>query len=155
MQKHRGFKKQIEFVQPTGRRRVSGDVLDTAENILNGRIGRTGSENNFVGIVEAKTNDVAVLQYATIDLLSAHVDAAPMPPVFQIPAFTLGDNRCTQARDAAVGKLEMIPGFTTPNAEGRLGQANKPPRAVRGYDFKSSFVDRWQGRHGDHSKPGL
>jgi hypothetical protein len=67
--------------------------------------------------------------------------------VLQIPAVALGDNRGTLTRNAGIGKLEMIPGFTAPYTEGRFGEVNKPSRAVGRYDFEASFVDGWEVRH--------
>jgi len=99
----------------------TGKVLDTAENVLNGSVGPSGSEDDFVGILDAKANDVAVLQFAAIDLLSTHKDAAAVAPVFEIPQVALGDKRGTLTGDAAVGKLEMIPALA----------ASKYRRAIR------------------------
>jgi hypothetical protein len=76
-------------------------------------------------------------------------------PVFKKPAVTFGDNRGTLTRNAAIGKLEMIPGFAAPNTEGRFGQANKPPRTVGRYNFEASFVDGWEVGHLDRLKPEL
>jgi hypothetical protein len=155
MQKHCGFQEQIQFMKAAGRRPGTGKVLDTAENVLNGSVGHGGSENDFVGILDAKADDVAVLQFAAIDLLPTHKDAAAVAPVFEIPQVAIGDKRGTLTGDAAVGKLEMIPGFAASNTEGRYVQENKPPRAIGGYDFETRFVDGWKFRHRDHSVPGL
>jgi hypothetical protein len=155
MQKHCGFQEQIQFMETAGRRPSTGKVLDAAENVLNGSVGHGGSENDFVGILDAKANDVAVLQFAAIDLLSTHKDAAAVAPVFEIPQVALGDKRGTLTGDAAVRKLQMIPAFAASNTEGRYGEENKPPRAIGGYDFETRFVDGWKFRHRDHSVPGL
>jgi hypothetical protein len=143
MQKHRRFEEKVEF--PEAARSGIGVryALNATENVLNGSVRLSGSENNFVGIVEAKTNDVAIIQYAAIGLLSAYEDAAAVAPVFEIPAVTLGNNCGALPGDAIVGKPEMIPSLAAPNTEGRFGEANKSPRAVGRYDFESSFVDGW------------
>jgi hypothetical protein len=155
MQKHCGFQEQIQFMEPAGRRPGTGKVLDTAENVLNGSVGHGGSENDFVGILDAKADDVAVLQFAAIDLLSTHKNAPAVAPVFEVPQVALGDQCGTLTGDAAVGKLKMIPALTASNTEGRYGEENKPPRAVGGYDFETRFVNSWEFRHRDHSVPGL
>src|SRR3981189_1854469 len=142
-------------MEAAGRRPGTGKVLDTAENVLDGRVGPSGSEDDFVGILDAKANDVAILQFAAIDLLSTHKNAPAVAPVFEIPQVALGDKRGTLTGDTAVGKLEMIPAFTASNAEGRYGEENKPPRAVGGYDFETRFVNSVDFRHRDPSVPGL
>ncbi len=142
-------------MEAAGRRAGAGKVLDTAENVLNGSVGPSGSEDDFVGILDAKANDVAVLQFAAIDLLSTHKDAAAVAPVFEIPQVALGDKRGTLTGDAAVGKLEMIPALAASNTEGRYAEENKPPRVVGGNDFKTRFVDGWKFRHRDRSVPEL
>jgi hypothetical protein len=85
---------------------------------LNGSVGCGSSENNFIGIFEAKTNNVAVLQEAAISLLSADVDSTPVSPIFEMPGVILRNNRGTLAGDTAVGQLEMISGLAATNAEG-------------------------------------
>jgi hypothetical protein len=142
-------------MEAAGRRPGTGKVLDTAENVLNGSVGPGGSEDDFVGILDAKANDVAVLQFAAIDLLSTHKDAAAVAAVFEIPQIALTDKRGTLTGDAAVRQLEMIPGLAPSNTEWRLGEENKPPRVVGGSDFETRFVDGWEFRHRDHSVPGL
>jgi hypothetical protein len=142
-------------MEAAGRRPGTGKVLDTAENVLDGSVGPSGSEDDFVGILDAKANDVAILQFAAIDLLSAHKNAAAVAPVFEIPQVALGDKRGTLTGDAAVGKLEMIPALAASYTEGRYVEENKPPRIVGGNDFKTRFVDGWKFRHRDRSVPEL
>jgi hypothetical protein len=155
MQQHCGFQEQIQFVEAAGRRAGTGKVLDTAENVLNGSVGPSGSEDDFVGILDAKANDVAILQFAAIDLLSTHKDTAAVAAVFEIPQIALADKRGALTGDAAVGQLEMIPGLAASNTEWRYAEENKPPRVVGGNDFKTRFVDGWKFRHRDRSVPEL
>ena len=62
--------------------------------------------------LEAKANDVAILQFATLNLLSADEKAVAVPPVFQIISPPLGNNRRGLAGDAAVVKLKVISGYS-------------------------------------------
>jgi hypothetical protein len=117
--------------------------LDVAEDGLNRSVSPRKAADDFIRIVQAETNDVAILQNAAISFFAVHENAAAVSPILQIPAAALGNNRGTLTRDPAVYKLKMIPSFAAPNAEGRFGEANKPGRAVRGYNFQSSFVDGW------------
>src|SRR6266576_1592812 len=138
-------------MEAAGRRPGAGKVLDTAENVLNGSVGAGRSEDDFVGILDAKANDVAVLQFAAIDLFSTHKNAAAVAPVFEIPQVALGDKCGTLTGDAAVGKLVMIPALAASNTEGRYVEENKPPLVFGGNDYKTRFVDGWKFRHRDRS----
>jgi hypothetical protein len=143
MQKHRRFEEKVEFLEAAWSGVNTRYALDAAENMLNRSVGRGRPEDNFVGIINAETNDVAIIQYAAIDLLSAYVETSAVAPVFETPAVALGNNCGALTGDAAVGKPEMIPSLAAPNTEGRFREANKPPRTVGRYDFESSFVDGW------------
>jgi hypothetical protein len=119
MQKHRRFEEKIEFLEATGRRAGTRYALDAIEDVLNGSAGCGGPEDNFVGTLEAKTDDIAILQLAPVDLFSAHVEAAAVAPVFKIVAPALGNNRGALAGDAAVVQLEVVSGYAAAPDEKR------------------------------------
>src|SRR5260370_33810326 len=94
MHEHCRFEEKIELLQATGVRVSDRHALDASEDVLNGGVSRSGSEDNFVRIIKTKTYDVSILQCATIDLASAYVDPAAVASVFEVPTVTLG-NKCS------------------------------------------------------------
>jgi hypothetical protein len=89
VQKHRCFEEKIQFVEATIRRIGPRYILYPGEDILNGTLRHNGPEDDLVGILDAKADDVAVFQYAAVDRFFVHMEAAAMASVLKMPPIAL------------------------------------------------------------------
>lgn len=95
---------------------------------MNGSVGCGAPENKFIRIFQAEADDVAILDRATLHLFSVQIEAAAMPPVFQIPAIPFGNQRGALTGDAPVVQLQVISGTAAaPNEKRRFRQAGDAP----------------------------
>ena len=133
VQQRRGGEKLIELAQGGIDPRVStAGALDAREQMGKGIRGAgSRSKNDLIGIVQAKADDVAILQFAAFDFRTIHKQAAALPAILDVELVGFQNDRGALAGDAAVGKLQVISRFGTPaNEEGRLGDAHKTPAAI-------------------------
>src|SRR5438477_1747214 len=102
-------------------------------------VGR-GAINNFVRIIQAKSDGVAVLQLTSFNFLAIDEQAAALAAILDVVLSGFGDNRSAITRDAAVGKLQMIAGFGAPSdKEGHLCDANISPCAIGRNDLQDGL----------------
>src|ERR1700676_2070475 len=94
--------------------------------------GGRGTVNDFVGIINAEVNHVAILQLAAFHLFAIYKEASALAAIFDVILVGLDDDRGAVARNAAVGELQVVAGFgAAANEKRRLGHAHKSARAVR------------------------
>src|SRR5260370_4973522 len=116
MQQGGRFQEALEFDQAAARRLRAGDVLHAREQ-LGKRIAVSaldGAEDDLVRVVETEGNRVAILQFAAIDFLPVHEEAATLAAILDIEAIGLDDRSGAAAGDAAIGWLEAAPRSRAP-----------------------------------------
>ena len=113
------------------------------------------AKNYFVGIFEAKGNDIAILKLAAFHFIAVNEKPAALAAIFQIEAIGFGDDGGTIPRNAAVGELQMVAGFrATADVKGRLRDARETTRAVGRDDFEYRFSGQGH-RIGHRCTPGV
>jgi len=138
------FEEQVELAKAAAHWFGAGDVLDAREEIGERLVaaGGAGAKEEFVGILETKSDRIAVIQKAAFDLFAVDEQPAPLPAVFDVKSARFGNQRGAISRDAAVGKLQMIAGFgPAAYQERRLRDAHIAPSAVRRDDFKDCSAE--------------
>src|SRR6267143_404837 len=115
------------------------------------------TENDFVRIVDAECDGIAVLKLAAFHLFAIDEKTASLSAILDVEVARFDDDCGAVARDAAVGKLQMVAGLGAPaDHEGSLRDAGIAARAVWGDDFKHGFADQRNGiRHGAVPRPAL
>ncbi len=138
-----GFEEALEFCEAAAGLLGAGDVLHACEEVRKGFVGGAGgrTENDFVGILEAEADNVAVLELAAFHFFAVDEKAAALAAVLDVEAIAFDDDGGAIARDAAVGKLEMVAGFGAAADHKRsLRDAGVPPLAVWRDNFKDRFA---------------
>src|ERR1700736_4888664 len=118
MQQRRGGEELIELGEvATAAGRVrrgggTGNVLDAGEQVGQGIVGGAGggAVKDFVGVVEAEGNEVAILEFPAFDFFVIDEEAATLAAILDVVLVGLYDDRGAIAGDAAVRELEMIAG---------------------------------------------
>ncbi len=91
-----------------------------------------GAIDDFVGVVEAEGNGVAVLQLAALGLFAIDEQSAALAAILNVELAGFGDDGGAIPRDAAVGELQVIAGFrAAADQEGHLRHTDVAARAVR------------------------
>src|SRR5215472_1915948 len=104
------------------------------------------TEENLVGVLEAERNYIAVLQLAALHFFAVDEEPAALPAILNVKTVSFDDDSGAVARDATVGKLEVVAGFrASAHQKGRLCHADVAARAVRRDDFKNGFF-AWENR---------
>src|SRR5215467_10194529 len=108
------------------------------------------TEENLVGVLEAERNYIAVLQLAALHFFAVDEQPAALPAILNVKTVGFDDDSGAVARDAAVGKLQVVAGFRAPaDQKRRLGHAQIAARAVWRDDFKNGIFGWNSGfRHG-------
>ena len=152
MQQGSGFQQTLELDEAAARGLRAGDVLDSGEEVRERGFISAGirTENDLVRIVNPESDGVAVLKLAALHLFAIDEKAASLSAIFDVKAARFDDDRGAVARDAPVGKLQMVAGLGAPSDhEGSLRDAGIAARAVWGDDFEHGFADQGNGiRHG-------
>src|SRR5205814_444110 len=98
-------------------------------------------EKDFVGILEAESDDVAVLQFAAFHFFAVDVKPAALAAILDVKTVGFDDDGGAIARNAAVGKLQVVAGFGSPaDQERSLRHSNVAARAIRGDDFENGIL---------------
>ncbi len=127
------------------------DVFHAGQEVGNGLLGRMGcgAVDDFVGVLDAEADDVAILQLAAFHFLAVDEKAAALAAIFNVVLVGLDDDCRAGARNSAVRELQMVAGFrAAPDQEGRLRHARKAACAVRRNYFQYSLRNDGYGiRH--------
>src|SRR5712691_680367 len=143
MKKSGGFEEKVQLAEPSAGRLGTGDVLDAGEQAWNGFVlGRAGgTEDDFIRVLEAETEDIAVVELAAFHFFAVDEKAAALATILNIVKIGFDDDRSTVARDAAVGELQVVAGFGASADQKRgLRDAEVAARAIRGDDFENGFT---------------
>src|SRR5207253_4441229 len=119
-----------------------GDVLDARQQVRDGFFIRAAgeAEENFVGILEAKGDDVAVVELAALHFFTVDEEPPALATILEVEAIGFDDDRGAIARNAAVRKLQMVAGLrAAPDQERRLRDAHVAPRTVGRDDFENGI----------------
>src|SRR5689334_17044914 len=143
---------KIQLAKPAAARLGAGDVFDLREQMRDGCLVRAAgeAEENFVGILQAKGDDVAILQLTALHFFAIDEQPAALPAILNVKAVGFDDDGRAIARNAPVGKLQMVASLRAPpNQKRRLRHADIAPRAVRRDDFENGIL-AWENsfRHG-------
>ena len=108
MQQRRRFQQQIQFAKSAAGWLGTGDVLDARQQMRQGiSAGVCGRAiNNFVRVVEAEGDGVAVLQFAAFGFLAVDEQAAALAAILDVVLAGFGDDGGAVARYAAIGELK-------------------------------------------------
>src|ERR1700683_235924 len=141
-----GLEQKAQLAQ-TGRARFGrGEVFHAVEELREG--GGARPENNFVGIGQAEGDGITVSQRVRFGFFTVDEEAALLAAIFQAEDFAVKNQSSALARNAAIGKLEMVAGFrTTADEERGTINAQHGTGAVWRDDFQSSL--RKFGAHDD------
>src|ERR1700680_3732030 len=111
------------------------------------------AEDNLIRTIECETNDIAVFQGVSTNLLSIKKNAATLTTVFEIVAI-LDGNGCSVPGDTAIGKLQLLSAAAS-NKKRSLIDADRTKRRIRSNDLQACFAD-WGGvNHGRQSLPAI
>jgi len=93
--------------------------------------GSGGAVDDFVGVVDAEGDDVAILQLAAFHLFAVDEQAAALAAILDVKFVGFDHYRGAIAGNTAVGKLQVVTGFrAAADEKRRLGHADEAPRAV-------------------------
>ena len=104
--KERGrLEKALELDEAAAGGFGAGDVLDASEQIWQGRFIGTGirAEDDFVGIVEAEADGIAILEFAAFDFFAVDEKAAALAAILDVETIGFDDDGGAVAGDAPVG----------------------------------------------------
>src|SRR5277367_4744740 len=88
-----------------------------------------GAVNDFVGIIEAERDGITVLQFTAFHLFAVDEQTPALTAIFDVKLARFGDDSSAVARDAAIGKLQMVAGFgAAPDQKRHLCHAYVTPR---------------------------
>jgi hypothetical protein len=108
MEKHGRFEQEIEFAEAARRGVATGHAPDEREKTLHGLVGYRGAKSYLVGALEAKANDIAVLQGLLVGFLSVNENSAMLATVFKVVTVGFKEDRCATSGNTVVRKLEMV-----------------------------------------------
>jgi hypothetical protein len=111
----------------------AGDVPHASQQVGDGVFagGSGGAVDNLVRIVDAEGDDVAVLQLAAFHLFAVYEEPAALAAIFDVMLVGLNYDRGASARNTAVGKLQVVPGFgAAADEKRRLRHAHEAVRPV-------------------------
>jgi hypothetical protein len=139
MQKHGCFEKEVDLAEACSRGIAVGYVLNSGEEMIDGASGNRCAKDNLIRTVECETNDIAVFQGVSTNLLPIKINAATLTTVFQIVAM-LERNGCSVPRDTAIGKLQLISAAAS-NKKRSLIDVDRTKRRIGSSDLQACFAD--------------
>src|SRR6184192_3672325 len=96
-------------------------------------------EKDFVGVLEAEGDDIAVLQLAALHFFAVDVKPAALAAILDVKTVGFDDDGGAIAGNAAVGKLQVVAGFRAPaDQEMRLRHSNVAACAETGNHLQLS-----------------
>ncbi len=152
MQKRGRFEQKIEFVESTGRRVAAGNAVNAAEEIGNRSIVVRRTENEFVEIVHAETDYVAIFQHMAGGFFAVDENSVTLAAIFKVVAAVLRNDGGALARDARVRQLQVLGGFAgAANQEWHFDETHKAAGPVRRNNLESRFAVGGMVRHSSDS----